>query len=281
MATTRLMPLHVGKGRTTKTAIAAIIDYVENPGKTDNGRLITSWQCDSRVADSEFLFSKQQYIRNTGRMRGADDVIAYHLRQSFRPGEITPEEANRLGCEFAERFLKGNHAYIVCTHIDKKHIHNHIIWNSTALSCDRKFRNFWGSTKAVRHLSDLICAENGLSFVEHPNRHGKSYNKWRGERAEPTQPEQVRSAIDAALSQKPADWDAFVALLAENGCKVTACDRRDIDALEGEGEKLLSMGVKLRLGEDYLENLDEDIISTAGARRKPAYEESPGSTGQG
>ena len=75
MATTRLMPLHVGKGRTAGIAIAAIIDYVKNPEKTDNGRLITSWQCDSRVADSEFLFSKQQYVRNTGRVRGADDVI--------------------------------------------------------------------------------------------------------------------------------------------------------------------------------------------------------------
>ena len=93
------MPLHIGKGRTVGTAIAAIIDYVENPEKTDNGNLITSWQCDSRVADREFLLSKQQYIRNTGRVRGDDDVIAYHLRQSFRPGEITPEEANRLGCE--------------------------------------------------------------------------------------------------------------------------------------------------------------------------------------
>ena len=108
MATTRLMPLHTGKGRTVGTAIEAIIDYVENPEKTDNRNLITSWQCDSRVADSEFLFSKQQYIKNTGRMRGADDVIAYHLRQSFRPGEITPEEANRLGCELARRFTKGN-----------------------------------------------------------------------------------------------------------------------------------------------------------------------------
>ena len=75
LATTRLMPLHIGKGRTVGTAIAAIIDYVENPEKTDNGNLITSWQCDSRVADREFLLSKQQYIRNTGRVRGEDDVI--------------------------------------------------------------------------------------------------------------------------------------------------------------------------------------------------------------
>ena len=129
MATTRLMPLHTGKGRTVGQAISAIIDYTENPQKTDGGRLITSWQCDSRIADAEFLFTKNQYIQKTGRVRGEDDVIAYHLRQSFVPGEITPEDANRLGCELAKRFTKGNHAYIVCTHIDKVHIHNHVIWN--------------------------------------------------------------------------------------------------------------------------------------------------------
>ena len=166
MATTRLMPLHTGKGRTVGQAISDIIDYTENPQKTDGGRLITSWQCDSRIADAEFLFTKNQYIQKTGRVRGEDDVIAYHLRQSFVPGEITPEDANRLGCELAKRFTKGNHAYIVCTHIDKAHIHNHVIWNSTALSQTRKFRNFWGSSRAVRRLNDTICIENGYSIVE-------------------------------------------------------------------------------------------------------------------
>ena len=115
------------------------------------------------------------YIQKTGRVRGEDDVIAYHLRQSFVPGKITPEEANRLGCELAKRFTKGNHAYIVCTHIDKSHIHNHVIWNSTALNQTRKFRNFWGSSRAVRRLNDTICIENGYSIVENPKRHGKSY----------------------------------------------------------------------------------------------------------
>lgn len=156
MATTRLMPLHTGKGRTVGTAISDIIDYVQNPQKTDNGRLITSYQCDSRIADAEFLFNKRQYIAATGRVRGEDDVIAYHLRQSFVPGEITPEEANRLGCELARRFTKGKHAFIVCTHIDKKHIHNHIIFDATTLDYQRKFRNFWGSTRAVRRLNDTV-----------------------------------------------------------------------------------------------------------------------------
>ena len=117
----------------------------------------TGYACDSRTADAEFLLAKRQYLAATGRVRGADDVIAYHVRQSFRPGEITPEEANLLGVEFAKRFTKGNHAFVVCTHIDKSHIHNHIIWSSVSLKYDRKFRNFWGSTKAVRQLSDTIC----------------------------------------------------------------------------------------------------------------------------
>lgn len=181
MATTRLMPLHIGKGRTVGTAIEQIIDYVENPEKTDGGRLITSWQCDSRSADQEFAYAKQEYIEKTLRVRGSDDVIAYHLRQSFRPGEITPEEANRLGCELARRFTKGNHAYIVCTHIDKAHIHNHIIWSAVDLECERKFRNFWGSTRAVRRLNDTICIENGYSIVENPKGKGKSYDKWLGD----------------------------------------------------------------------------------------------------
>ena len=203
-----------------KKAISDIIDYVENPQKTDNGRLISSFQCDSRIADAEFLFSKRQYLAKTGRRRGADDVIAYTIRQSFVPGEITPEEANRLGCELARRFTKGNHAFIVCTHIDKAHIHNHIIWNSTSLDHTRKFRDFLGSGRAVRRLNDTICIENGYSIVEHPKGRGKSYNKWLGSKP-PCHRERLRMAIDAALAQKPADLDALLELLKQAGIEVS------------------------------------------------------------
>ena len=221
MATTRIMPLHIGKGRTESQAISDIIDYAANPQKTDNGRLITGFGCDSRTADAEFLLAKRQYIAATGRVRGSDDVIAYHVRQSFLPGEITPEEANRLGVEFAKRFTKGNHAFVVCTHIDKAHIHNHIIWSSVNLDCDRKFRNFWGSTKAVWRLSDTICIENGLSVVKNPKPHGKSYNKWLGDQAKPSHREQLRIMIDQALEQKPADFDELLKLLSDMGCEVS------------------------------------------------------------
>lgn len=91
MATTKLMPLHVGKGRSVSKAISGIIDYVENPQKTDNGKYVSSYECDARVADTEFALSKKQYETITGREQGKHDIIAYHIRQAFFPGEITPE----------------------------------------------------------------------------------------------------------------------------------------------------------------------------------------------
>ena len=159
MATTRIMPLHTGKGRTESRAISDIIDYVANPQKTDHGRLITGYECDSRTADAEFLLAKRQYIAATGRVRGKDDVIAYHVRQSFCPGEVTPEEANRLGVEFAKRFTKGKHAFIVCTHIDKSHVHNHIIWSSV---------NKWLGDQAKPSHRELLRAAIDNALAQKP-----------------------------------------------------------------------------------------------------------------
>ena len=129
------MPIHAGSGRT----IEDVIDYVANSEKTGNGELISSFMCDSKTADAEFALSKRQYSQFTGRDQGGKDIIAYHTRQAFLLGEVTPEEANRIGRELALAFTKGRHSSIVCTHIDKAHVHNHIIFNSTDLDCRRKF----------------------------------------------------------------------------------------------------------------------------------------------
>lgn len=249
------MPLHIGKGRTFSTATADIIDYVKNPEKTDHGKLITSWQCDSRIADSQFHYSKQQYIRNTGRVRGSDDVIAYHLRQSFRPGEITPEEANRLGCELAKRFTKGTHAFIVCTHIDKAHVHNHIIWAATSLDEKKKFRNFWGSAKAVRRLNDTICFENGYSIVENPGKKGMTYDKWLGNNKKSSHRERICASIDDALEQKPASFDALLELLKQAG--YTVKDGNVPSLLGGEQKNYIRMDT---LGENYTPEVLRAVI---------------------
>lgn len=201
--------MHINAGKTLAQCLSDRTDYAKNPDKTDDGKLVSSYECDALTADAEFLLSKRQYRVLTGRIQ-ENDVIAYQIRQSFKPGEVTPEEANQLGYEFAERFTKGNHAFIVCTHIDKSHIHNHIIWNSTTLDCTRKFRNFWGSTEAVRELSDLICTEHRLSVIENPQPHGKSYNKWRGGEPKLCSRDLLRAAIDAALSKKPKDFETYI-----------------------------------------------------------------------
>ena len=249
------MPLHIGKGRTFSTAIADIIDYVKNPEKSDNGRLITSWQCNSRIADSQFFYSKQQYIRNTGKVRGTDDVIAYHLRQSFRPGEITPEEANRLGYELAKRFTKENHAFIVCTHIDKAHVHNHIIWSAVALDEKKKFRNFWGSTNAIRRLNDTICFENGYSIVENPSKKGLSYDQWLGDRKKPSHRERICAAIDAALTQNPASFEALLELLKQAG--YTVKNGKVPSLLGGDQKNYIRMDT---LGENYTPEVLRAVI---------------------
>ena len=216
MAATRVITMHITKGKTVAQCLADRTDYAKNPDKTDNGQLVSSYECNPDTVDAEFALSKREYFQITGRTQ-ENDIIAYQVRQSFKPGEITPEEANAVGYEFAKQFTKGNHAFIVCTHIDKKHIHNHIIWNSTTLDCTRKFRDFWGMAKVVRILSDIICFKHGLSIIDKPKKHGKSYNSWLGEKEHISNRDYLKEAIDKALAQKPKTYDEFFALLRQDG----------------------------------------------------------------
>lgn len=214
IATTRIIPMHKNRGKTLLSCLAARTDYAMDKDKTADGELISSYECAPQTAAEEFALSKQIYFQKTGREQ-ENDVIAYQFRQSFKPGEVTAEEANKIGYEFAERFLKGRHAFIVCTHINRHHIHNHVIWNSTTLDCSRKFRNFWNSTKAVRRLSDTICLEHGLSVIENPARKGMTYDKWLGGSAKVSNRDMLRKAIDDVLTKKPRDMDEFLRILEE------------------------------------------------------------------
>ena len=226
IATTRLMSLHSGSGRSVAAALRDSTAYVENPEKTNDGELVTAYECDPRTVDTEFALSKRQYAELTGRSQGKNDVIAYHLRQSFKPKEITPELANEIGRELALRFTKGNHAFIVATHIDTKCCHNHIIFNSTTLDSTKKFRDFLGSGKALGRLSDQICIENGLSVIENPKRKGKHYGAWLADNLPAGQikplsyQEKLRRAIDYAFEQKPADFNDFLRLMKSAGYEV-------------------------------------------------------------
>ena len=121
MATTRIMSMHINKGKTIAQCLKARLDYVKNPDKTEQGKLISAYACAPETADQEFLLNRNAYIAKTGR-RIHNEVIAYQVRQSFQPGEVTPEEANKIGYELASRLLNGDFAFLVATHDDHAHI---------------------------------------------------------------------------------------------------------------------------------------------------------------
>ena len=223
-ATTRLITHHISKGETVAQSLKDRFDYGQNPEKTQGGELISAYECDHRTADAEFLLAKAKYKAVTGREQRRDaDVLCYQIRQSFRPGEITPEEANRVGYETAMRWTKGKHAFFVATHTDRQHIHNHIYYNSTTLDYTGKFRDFFRSAAALRRLSDRVCLEHDLSVIQNPKLHSKGrflhYGQWVGERP-PSAQQRVRLAIVEALGKQPADFAAFLRLMEESGFAV-------------------------------------------------------------
>jgi len=123
MATTTLIPLHTGKGRSVGEALRKSLDYILNDNKTQGGELATSYECDSLTAAQEFQFAKGEYASTTGRSQGAKDVIAYHFRISFKPGEVDTETANKIAYELVMKLTKGNHAFVCSVHNDKAHTH--------------------------------------------------------------------------------------------------------------------------------------------------------------
>ena len=262
MAATRLIALHINKGKTIAQTLADRTDYSKNEEKTESGKYISSYECDARTADEEFLLSKRQYEHMTGR-RHEHNVIAYQIRQSFKPGEVTPEEANRIGYELGMRFTKGKHAFIVATHTDRAHIHNHIIFNSTTLDCTRKFRDFFLSGLALQRVSDRLCLEHGLSIIEpRPCRERKkrtNYPKRVSNR------DGIRAAIDAALRKNPKDFEELISLLEDAGYEYKPGKR---PSLREKGQDRFARFSSL--GEGYTVDDLKDIIAGNRIERTPA-----------
>ena len=204
--------MHHNKGKTLAQCLKARIDYAENGEKTEEGKYISSYACDPKTAEEEFLLSKKEYYRLTGRTpRG--DIIAYQVRQSFKPEEISPEEANKIGYELAMRLTKGRHAFLVATHTDRAHIHNHIIWNSTELNCTKKFRNIIKSFLVVQRISDQICLEHGVSVIK-PKPY-KERKKYTGYEKKQTIRSEICKDLDIALSKNPKSFEELLLFMEE------------------------------------------------------------------
>ena len=207
------------------------------------------------------MLSKREYERVTGRKSGRNDVLAYHIRQSFKPGEVAPEEAGEIGRRLALSFTKGSHAFVVCTHIDKAHVHNHIIFNSTTLDCDRKFVDFFRSGRVVRKISDLLCAEHGLSIIENPKPSRGSYGDWLGDSKPPTWKGIIKAKIDEIMPDCKT-FDEFLDALRKAGYAVNSGGK--YVSAQAPGQK---RPTRLKtLGENYTEAAIRERLGVAKAR---------------
>ena len=266
MAATRLIALHKNKGKSVAACLKSRTDYAQNPEKTEQGELVSSYECSPLTVDEEFMLSKRQYELATGR-RQKSDVIAYQIRQSFKPGEITAEEANKVGYELAMRFTKGKYAFIVATHTDREHIHNHIIYNSTALDSSRKFRDFLLSGLAVQRLSDLICLEHQLSVIQK-----KPYRERQKRTLYPPKEsnrDRLCSVIDTILVEKPKGYEDFLQKLEQQGYEVK---RGKYTAVKGKRQKRF---IRFRtIGTGYSEEELKAVIA-GEAEHRPHQKQPP------
>ena len=187
MAVTKIKPI--------KSTLSKALDYIENPDKTDGKMLISSFGCSYETADIEFGYTLSQALDK-------GNNLAFHLIQSFAPGEVDYEKAHEIGKQLADAVTKGQHEYVVTTHIDKGHIHNHIIFCAVNFVDHRKYNSNKRSYYGIRNMSDKLCRENGLSVVV-PGKgsKGKSYAEYQAEKTGTSWKGKLKTAVDALIPQ--------------------------------------------------------------------------------
>ena len=208
------------RNRTRQQSMADRHDYDQKAEKTQNGELVSSFMCSPETAAEEFEISKQLYHQITGRKQSPEhDIIMYRIIQSFKPGEISPEDANRLGYELAMKFTRGQHQFVVSTHVDKAHIHTHIEFNSTNLNCDAKFQNVKNSAFILRRLNDELCRAHGISVIENPKPSAKKQKEIAAAKYGTSHKEQLRQTIDRVLPDCQG-YDDFLAKMRAEGYEI-------------------------------------------------------------
>ena len=159
-----------------RSTVQKSVDYICNPHKTDNRILIDHHGCGIETAALDF------YMDNTKALQKENAIPAFHLIQSFAPGEVTFEEAHQIGQEFASELLGSSRAYVIATHIDREHVHNHIIFCSTDYLKNQRYYSNRASYRNLRNISDRLCKEHGLSVIKPGVEKGKKYNEWEAEK---------------------------------------------------------------------------------------------------
>ena len=204
MAVTKIHPI--------KSTLKKALDYIENPDKTYDKMLVSSFACSYETAGIEFeMLLAQAYQKGNN--------LAHHLIQSFAPGEATPEQAHEIGRQLADEVLQGKYPYVLTTHIDKGHVHNHIIFCAVDMVNQRKYISNKQSYAYIRRTSDRLCKENGLSVVKSGQSKGKSYAEWDAQQKGTSWKAKLKAAIDAAIPQAK-DFDDFPRLMQAQGYEI-------------------------------------------------------------
>ena len=222
------------------TTLNKALDYIQDPKKTDDTLLISGYACSPNSAFYQFNQTK----RNSDKK---DGTLAFHLIQSFAPGEVDYETAHKIGTELADKVFKGRFQYVIATHIDKGHVHNHLIVNSVSFKDYQKFHSTASTLRFIRHTSDTLCKQYGLSIITEPKEKGKSHYEQLQEKQGNSWKALLRKTIDRCII-KAKNWEEFLALMRKEKYEIKA---GKYIAFRAEGQERFTHSKTL--GADYTE----------------------------
>ncbi|MBR5672680.1 MAG: relaxase/mobilization nuclease domain-containing protein [Spirochaetales bacterium] len=202
----------VTKIHAIKFTLGKAIAYICNENKTDDRVLVSSFSCAPETADIEFRFA----LSKSGK---PDDNKASHLIQSFAPGEVSGEEAHEIGQELANRFLQGKYSCVLATHVDRHHIHNHLVFCASDNIEHKKYKSTFKNYYKIRDTSDRICAEHGISVIRDFKEVGKTYNEWLHARKGDSWKAQIKKDIDECI-KAAVSYDDFLKRMADKGYEI-------------------------------------------------------------
>ena len=198
----------VTKTHPIKSTLKAAIDYICNPDKTDGKLLVSSFGCTAETADIEFEWTRRHSID-----KGTH--LGRHLIQAFEPGEVSPEEAHEIGMQLAKEILGGKYEFVLTTHIDKEHIHNHLIFNAVSFTDHKHYHSNKHSYHEIRRASDHLCREHGLSVIVPSQDKGKSYIEHQAAQNGTSYKAKLKAAIDRLIPASSSLEDLLARLQRE------------------------------------------------------------------
>ena len=248
----------VTKIKAIRGTLSKAIAYILNPEKTDEKLLVSSYGCASETAAREF-----EWTRKIAEQKGMNPVriIARHVIQSFEIGEVTPELAHEIGKQFADEILGGKYEYVLTTHIDKDHVHNHLIFNAVDFVDYHAYKSYKRIYYDMREVSDRLCKENGLSVIPPSQNKGMGYKEYTEAKRGTSWKQKLKQTIDR-LVITAKDYDDFLRLMQEAGYEIKT---GKYISFRAEGQERFTRSKTI--GENYTEERIKERIAGRTPRR--------------